>query len=290
MLRRAFVLSWVLVLFVAPAAMSQADLSEVVTFGDSLTHNDLLWTYYGNPKDLYGKDPMEAAWSKGAVSGDTITNYAVAGSESSELDLQVDLFLFLELIGTQDRATLFNVEIGGNDVLNNINLLATYPPGQNSSADAVIDGIINNLKDALVLLRTTHWDAQFVVWTVPDVTVTPDQWNHLDPTQIGNVRAHLERVNSKIRWLDNLPFVVVFDTYNLLQMAVANPPVLFGHQLVGPPASGGYDHIFADDIHPTAVSNAFFANFIIYKMNSKWNDDIPGYSNEELADLAHIPH
>ncbi len=290
MLKRVILLSWLLILFLTPSAMCQVDLSEVVTFGDSLTHNDLLWLVYGNPQDLYGKDPMEAAWSKGALSGDTLTNYAVGGSESSDLMTQIDLFLFLELLGAQDEATLFNVEIGGNDVLNNINLLAAYAPGQNSSADAVIDEIVNNMKDGLLLLRSTHWDARFVVWTLPDVTVTPDQWNLLNPTQIANVRAHLQRANNKIRWLDTLSFAVVLDTYALLQAAVASPPVLFGRQLVGPPANGDYDHIFADAIHPTAVVNAFFANFIIYKMNTNWNDDIPRYSNEELADLAHIPH
>lgn len=290
MLRRLTVLSWMLIVFMAPAALSQVDLSETVTFGDSLTHNDLLWLIYGNPQDLYGMDPMEAAWNKGALSGDTLTNYAVGGSTSSDLASQIDLFLFFELIGSQDEATLFNVEIGGNDILDSINLLTAHAPGQNSSADAVVDAIVNNMKDGLLRLRATHWDARFVVWTLPDVTVTPEEWNLLNPAQIANVRAHLERINNKIRWLDTLSFVVVLDAYALLQAAVASPPVLFGRQLVGPPSNGDYDHIFADTVHPTAVTNAFYANFIINRMNAKWNDDIPRYSSEELADLAHIPH
>jgi hypothetical protein len=73
-------------------------------------------------------------------------------------------------------------------------------------------------------------------------------------------------------------------------VAVNHPPVIFGHALVPPPAYGEYDHLFADEIHPTAVGNALIANYFIVSMNAKWLDDIPLYSRSELADLAHIPH
>jgi len=281
-----------LVVFLAavPAAFGQADFTDTVTFGDSLTHNDLLWLYYGNPPDLYEADPMEAVFDKGAAAGDDLTSYAVAGSESKDVELQIDLYFFNRLIQSQDQATLFGFEIGGNDVLNSIGLLAANPPGQNPSADAVIDGIIANMKSDLFLLRRTHKKARFVVWTIPDVTLTPGLWNSLSPGEVANVRAHLERVNTLIRSLDALPYAVVLDLYTLLEITVANPPVLFGHQLVPPPAHGDYDDLFADEIHPTAVSNALIANAVIKLINAKWNDDIPLYTKEELADLAHIPH
>jgi len=281
-----------LVVFLAavPAAFGQADFTDTVTFGDSLTHNDLLWLYYGNPPDLYEADPMEAVFDKGAAAGDDLTSYAVAGSESKDVELQIDLYFFNRLIQSQDQATLFGFEIGGNDVLNSIGLLAANPPGQNPSADAVIDGIIANMKSDLFLLRRTHKKARFVVWTIPDVTLTPGLWNSLSPGEVANVRAHLERVNTLIRSLDALPYAVVLDLYTLLEITVANPPVLFGHQLVPPPAHGDYDDLFADEIHPTAVSNALIANAVVKLINAKWNDDIPLYTKEELADLAHIPH
>ena len=98
------------------------------------------------------------------------------------------------------------------------------------------------------------------------------------------------RVNDRIRSLDKYSFVVVLDLYALSQAMVDNPPVIFGHELVGPPAYGGFDHLFADTIHPTAVGNALIANAIIARINAKWGDDIPLYTEEELADLAHIPH
>ncbi len=283
------VLLWV---FVIPASLgAQADFTDTVTFGNSLTHNDLLWIAYGNPPDLYEMDPMEAAFSKGAVAGDELANYAVAGSESGDISAQIDTYELLRLFGIQDKATLICLEIGGNDILNNVGLLAASAPGEDPAADAVIDAVISNMIQDLVRLRSSHTTTEFVVWTVPDVTLTPDLWDELTPGEAGNVRAHVERVNRLIRKAGTrFPFLIAVDIYTLVQYIVDHPPVIFGHQLEPPPAYGDYDHLFADEIHPTAVSNALIANVIIGVINTQWNDDIPSYTQEELADLAHIPH
>lgn len=275
----------------APWAHAQADFTDSVTFGNSLTHNDLLWLVYGNPRDLYQADPMEAVFDKGAAMGDELVNYAIAGSESGDVSTQIDLYEFFRLLQIQDKATLFGFEIGSNDVLNNINILAAYPPGENASADAIIDNIINNIRDDLSRLRSTHLDAQFVVWLIPDVTDTPDLWGQLTPKEIDNVRAHTGRVNRLIAGAGmRYGFLVALDTYSLIQEMASYPPVIFGHQLVPPPAYGDYDDLFADEIHPTAVSNGLIANEIITLINTEWNDAIPYYSEAELADLAHIPY
>jgi len=281
-----------LILFVfASSAFGQANFTDTVCFGNSLTHNDLLWIVYGNPPDLYGMDPMEAVFDKGAVTGDELASYAVAGSLSDDVSVQIDLYDFLRLLGNQDKATLFNFEIGSNDILNNIGLLAAFAPGEDPSADAVINNIISNMREDFFRLRSSHPAAQFVIWLIPDVTLTPDLWGELDPVEIDNVLAHIDRVNRMIHNAGNrLDFVVALDIYSLIQEFVSDPPVIFGVQLVPPPAYGDYDHLFADLIHPTAVSNAMIANDMILDINVKWNDAIPFYTEEELADLAHIPH
>lgn len=271
-------------------AHAQADFTDTVTFGNSLTHNDLLWIVYGSPPDLYGADPMEAVFDKGAVAGDELVNYAIAGSESKDVSFQIDLYEFLRILNIQDKATLFGFEIGGNDILNNIGLLAASPPGADPAADGVIDDIIDNMRADLSRLRADHPAAQFVVWLIPDVTVTPDLWDALTPGEVDNVRAHIDRVNRIIRLAgDRLDFLVALDVYTAIQQVVANPPVFFGHALVPPPAWGAFDNVFADEIHPTAVSNALIANLLIGEINAGWGDDIPFYTDEELATLAHIP-
>jgi phospholipase/lecithinase/hemolysin len=291
-MRKIFFLIISLSLFlVSNPAFGQADFTDTVTFGNSLTHNDFLGPMHGLPQDMYGMDPSEAVFVKGAILGDQLSNYAVAGSQSGHVSAQIDLYELYRFLGFQDKATLIGFEIGSNDVLNNIYLLAASPPGVDPNADAVINNIINNIAQDLTRLYNTHLDAQFIIWLIPDVTVTPDLWNDLTPTEIENVLAHIERVNRRLRAAGaRFNFMVAFDTCTMLQEAVADPPVIFGQQLVPPPAHGDYDHIFADTVHPTAVSNALFANEIITRINEDWNDTIPFYTEEELADLAHIPY
>ena len=275
--------------FIASPALGQADFTNMVTFGDSLTHNDFLGWVYGNPQDMYGRDAMESVFNKGASRGDRLTNYAVAGSESSHVKIQIDLYVFFKLIGLQEEATLIGFEIGGNDILNNIDLLANAGPGEDPAADAVIGTLIANMRKDLLRLYYSHPGAQFIVWTIPDVTLTPRLWYDLTEADVANVQAHIERVNISIRSLRQIPSFIVFDLYTLMPLVVHSPPSLFGNQLVSPPDYGDYDHLFADEIHPTATSNALMANIMIMQINMKWGGTISLYSEEELADLAHIP-
>jgi len=289
-MRRIAAVFLLVLLYVSPA-FGEANFTQAVSFGNSLTHNDLLWIYYGNPPDLYQMDPMEAVFTKGASPGDVLTNYAVAGSESGDVSQQIDLYELLRLLGSQEKATIFSFEIGGNDILNNDNLLAAHAPGEDPAADAVIDNLIANMLGDLSRLRNSHPNAQFVIWTIPDVTLTPNQWYNLTPGEAENMRAHIGRVNRIVlKAASRYSFVVVLDTYWFLQYVMENPPMILGHQLVPAPAYGDYDNIFADEIHPTAVSNALLANLTAFKINKKWNDDIPFYTSHELADLAHIPY
>lgn len=280
----------VVALGVSSLAQAQANFDQMVTFGDSLTHNDLLWLVYGSSPDLYGNDPNQAVFNKARLSGDDLDSYAIAGSESDDVVVQIDLYDFSRLIGLQDRATMLGFEIGGNDFLNNDSLLASAAPGENAQADAVVDNLLGNLRSDLIGLSANHPNVQLIIWTVPDIVITPENWGRFSPTGEANIRAHLERVNRQIRRLDRFSNVVVFDLYAHQQDLLANPPVLFDVQLNLPPAYGDFDDLFADTIHPTAVANALMANEMISQINDKWNENIPLYTDEELADLARIDH
>lgn len=272
----------------APLA-AQADLGASVSFGDSLTHNDLLHLLSGLPRDMYGDDPFEAAFRKAAGPGDGLSSYAVGGSESQHLRTQIDLYDLMVLLGVEAPATLFNIEIGGNDFLNNRALLASAPPGVDPAADDVIDRLLVRLERDVRHLARKYRNADFVLWTIPDIVLTPDHWIEFDPVQTANLRAHLARANQAILSADRHPRIAVYDCKLVFDGLVAAPPVLFGHALIGPPALGGYDHLFADGIHPTAVHNAFQANSILQELVSEWGGQYPLYSERELADLAHIP-
>jgi phospholipase/lecithinase/hemolysin len=270
-------------------ASGAVNLRDVVTFGDSLTDNDLLRFYSDSPQNMYGRDPMHAVFHKASRSGSELRKYAVAGSESDDLEVQVDTYETGVLLGIQDKATLFSIEIGGNDIRNNIGRLSIYPPGARSSVDRVVSSIISNIRSSWRVLRASHPHARFVIWTLPDITLTPSQWGKLSEVEAANVRAHIQRANKYIRSLSSNPSVVVLDLYKIMRQLIADPPIYFGYQLIPPPSYGDYDSLFADRIHPTAVSNAIIANKIIYLMNTKWKDSIPSYTERQLAKLARIP-
>ncbi len=262
---------------------------DVVTFGDSLTHNDLLGFFYGNPQDMYGADPMQAAYNKAARSGDSLQNYAIAGSTTQQTGAQIGVYDLQRILGGQPLADFIGYEIGGNNILNNIDLLAQFGVAESAAADGVINQILSDQMNQLSNLASTHPNGRIVLWNIPDVTFTPELFGLLSAQEIANVQAHIQRANEFINGLTSLPNVIVVDLYSAISKAVANPPVIFGRQLVPPPAFGNYDHFFADSIHPTAVANAIIANGIITSINNKWGLSIPLYTEQELADLARIP-
>lgn len=269
-------------------AFGDVNLSHVVTFGDSLTDNQtILPRYTGLPPTLYGHDPMQLVFDKNGLPGNELSDYAVAGFTSSNVGLQIDLYQFNIFFGFEQRATLFQLEMGGNDLLNNDSLLYNNAPGTNGSADRVITNLIRNWRVyAQDLASTARRDARAVVWTIPDITLTPRYWQTLSQQQEANLRAHTQRANRFIRSLGRFDNVVVLDLWAILREIVADPPRLGEVQLLGPPHHGETFHLFADEIHPTAVSNALIANEIIALMNQKWDAGFEFYSENELIDFA----
>lgn len=238
---------------------------------------------------MYGDDPIQALFNQGPCPDTTLDSYAVAGSESGHLGIQIDLYNVMLLVGTQEKADIIGFEIGGNDILNNDSLLKSFPPDADENADKIMDDLIANIGNEISSLMSNHPKAKFILWTVPDVTITPDQSPFLTPEQMENIRAHTKRVNQFIMTYDVDRDVLVFNIYHLMQLAVANPPVLRGQKLIPPPAYAGHDHLFADTIHPTAVSNALLANSMIAYIRKKWSVNIIPYTEDELADLVKIP-
>lgn len=129
--------------------------------------------------------------------------------------------------------------------------------------------------------------AQVIVWTVPDVTLTPYAL-YYGPHGVAaqNVRLHIERVNHFIRGMGHRKEIAVLDISSILTAAIFDPPVIAGVELVPPPAFGFSYAVFADLLHPTAVSNGITANMLIIQANRTFDDSIPLYSEDELADMA----
>lgn len=277
-----------LVLGAVIGARADVNLHHVVCFGDSLTDNQsILPRYTGLPSTLYGHDPMELVFDKNRLQGNELSNYAVAGFTSDNVGLQVGLYQFNITFGFENKATLFQMEMGGNDILNNDSLLYNNAPGTNRQADRVINTLLRNWRTYTAdLASTSRPDVKAVLWTIPDITLTPRYWEQLSGQQQANLRAHTERANAFIRSLDHFDNVLVLDVWSILADFVNDPPQIGHITLEGPPQHGHTTDMFADEIHPTAVSNALIANELIRTMNLEWNAGFELYSENELLDFA----
>ena len=71
-------------------AWSQVETDRSSSFGDSLTDNEFLYQIFGTDPAIYGADPFEAMFNKAAGTGDQLANYAVLGSTSADVLLQID--------------------------------------------------------------------------------------------------------------------------------------------------------------------------------------------------------
>jgi lysophospholipase L1-like esterase len=274
--------------FSGPPAWSQVETHRSSSFGDSLTDNEFLYLIFDTASEIYGADPFEAMFDKASGPEDELTNYAVLGSTSADVLRQIKTYAIGRLAKTIDRSTLVSIQAGGNDFLDpgNLMLLAAAPPGVSLAVDSIVDRIRLNLLKSVQTIKSID-KAQVIVWTVPDVTLTPyAQFIGLGGVAAENVRLHIEKLNRFIRTMAHRKQIAVLDISSVFTEVVLNPPVIAGIPLVPPPYFGESFAIFADPLHPTAVSNGITANAMIHQANTTFNDSIPLYSEAELADMA----
>ena len=276
-------------LAMAPAtAWSQVDLSRAVSFGDSLSDNDSLFLLFGTDPAIYGADPFESAFNRASGPDDSLTSYAVLGSTSEDVLGQVIDYTISRWLGREPRATLVSLQAGGNDFLTEEILLtlATAPPGVNASVDRLVNRIQRNLLKSVLLVRFVDRNASVVVWTVPDVTLTPFVLSlGLDRQSMANVQLHINRLNQGIRQLQRQRRIAVLDIASVLTAVSIDPPTIDGITLTPTPFFGFGSAVFADPIHPTAVANGLLANELIETLNARFDDDIPPYTEAELREL-----
>lgn len=91
-------------------------------------------------------DPFEAMFNRAACPGDQLANYAVLRSTSADVLLQIQTY-------------------------------AAAPPGESGAADAIVNRIRQNLVRSIQAIKKVD-KAQVIVWTVPDVTLTPYALRH----------------------------------------------------------------------------------------------------------------
>lgn len=202
-----------LIRFSGSPAWSQVETHRPSSFGDSLTDNDFLYWIFNTDPEIYGADPFEAMFDKASRPEDQLNNYAILGSTSADVLQQIKIYAIARLAKTIDRSTLVSIQGGGNDFLDpeNLMLLAAAAPGDSDEADSIVNCVRQNLMKSVQTIKTID-RAQVIVWTVPDVTLTPYAYYiGLDGIAANNVRLHIERLNHFIRGMGHRKKIAVLD-------------------------------------------------------------------------------
>lgn len=267
------------VLILAADGGAQISFSSTVCFGDSLTDNTRV------PKKWrvrYGRDPVELVFNRGKKEGDKLTVLARGGSTSADIGRQFAHYLAMVKARKIPEATLVSYQTGGNDLVFFMWMLKGKPPGKSRLADLFIKRLIKANKEHLDLATRYVPTAHLLVWTLPDVTLTP-ALHKLPADQKKNLRAHVGKVNDALRKRAKASANITLLDLDVIWNRLKNdPPLIAGRKPAFPPRFGDPDCVFADPIHPSAACNAFIANHAIGLLAKKAPRPMKKLSEQEI--------
>ncbi len=260
------------ILWLASASSCPA-YTALVAFGDSYTDTGNAPSSppnYWNGRFSNGPLWIEDLSPMLGFAYDAGNNYAVSGSESDELGLQISQFP-----GTDDRENvLFAIWSGSNDFGNHLDL------GYDDSAwNTRINGTVSSLMTASDLLYQKG-ARQIVLFNQIDLTRVPYILNSYSSSFRGYVLGKIQLFNSRLAsaipgLLGSHPGLQVYlvdaysnlndvlDNYASLGFTTAdvgaiNDPSLTDDSFSGP----GADYVFWDSEHPTAKTHGLIAGWV----------------------------
>lgn len=284
--RFALILSVFAIAMGSSKCVGQISFKHTYAFGDSLTHNDLVHVFFEGVKyQDYGADPIEGLFNQCSQPGDKLHCYARLSSYSCAILKQVKKYERNRARGKTPNGTFFSLQAGGNDLLyvHNLKRLADSVPGDDKRADAIVDRIVSNIREGVNILKRTP-AAKIVVWTVPDITVTPmvkDDWQNLDlnEQQLSNVRLHIHRLNDEIKKLSDEPRVNILDIHAIFNRLVVQSTLHQSNMLL---------HTTLDDVaRRTAVNFPVIACGLKTVESRQQQLNIEQTPVELFADLIH---
>lgn len=263
-----------------------SSVNKVIAFGDSLSdknnmYNASMWKLPNNASWFQGRFSNGRTWVEylandlniplynwavGGAAGDT--EYLVIPGLISQIQSWVEYMKFAKNYNPQQ--SLFTLWIGGNDFIN-------YNRTPND--------VIHDLTDALTMLAN-NGAVNILLLNLPDLTAVPVFNMGKNPA---NVQANVNEFNRQIinvakNLRDKYPqiHIQLFDTYNLFNQMLINPPsygfknthdtclnisngsnlnYLISHNLQ-PSCENPSQYVFWDSLHPTTQTHRVIATEI----------------------------
>jgi lysophospholipase L1-like esterase len=259
--------------------------SAVVSFGASQLDNESLYAGHPLGAALYGDDPVEVLASLADPPG-VVWEYAESGAVSADIDGQIASY-FRDLAAGAPEATVLVLVMGGNDLLDQAEVLAEVAPGESAGVDRAIDGLASRIADRALRLQRALPEARVLVFNLPDLGETPKLARWMSPAQRDRFVQHIDRLNRRLEVaLAPAPRVLLADVRGALGELVEAEVLFGGAPLCASPDRGRLDCLFADLLHPTAATNAWLGNALAEQVEAAWGDELGRVSEARLAELA----
>jgi phospholipase/lecithinase/hemolysin len=245
----------------------------IVAFGDSYTDTG---NFPSSPPDYWnGRFSNGPLWIEDLSQSfgfayNAANNYAVSGTESSDLGTAINKFP-----GTSDSANvLFAIWSGNNDFVNHLNI------GYNDSAwDTQINGVVSSLMTASDMIYQKG-ARKIILFNQMDITQCPGILNSYSATFLSYIRGKIQTLNSRLasnisNLLNTHPGLQVFtvDIYSDFNYLLANytsygftkknPGALNDTTLSDKSFAGpGANYVFWDEQHPTAKTHGLIGGWV----------------------------
>lgn len=282
------------------SAIAKDNIDRLIVFGDSLSDPGNAYILLGEqslpPYDLIPDAPYAigghhfsngSTWAeqfarkvqaqaKPVYRSENNTNFAVGGARARphagvDLTMQVGMYLSQSATTSTDD-DVFVIFIGGNDIRDAIELLATDPSGASSALllQAALMSIQDNI-DALVG-SGAH---RFVIANAPDLSLVPALQGQPDVVKFAASQLTInfnQGLDLIIAGISNIPLVEVkkFDVFTLINDVVSNPSsydldvvdsaCIVTGVIVKSACNNKNEHLFWDGIHPTRAGHKIIAN------------------------------
>ena len=286
---------------VSGLAVAETDFDQIVFFGDSLSDPGNAFVLLGTvsvrpfepiPSSPYARGGKHfsngATWTEQFAKSiqmnrsakpafripGLFTNYAVGGSRArmvGSVNLTTQVGLFSQDFPAAPADALYSIVIGGNDIRDALEALASDPTGAESAQiieDAVV-GIADNIL-TLISMGATN----FLVGDVPDLGLAPAV-RYLDPPIPDLATLFTFSLNqgleSALSALEAIPGVTItrLSLWDVINEAVAEPesvglkhvdfPCLTFYVRAGAFCKKPDDYLFWDGIHPTRAGHGILA-------------------------------
>jgi lysophospholipase L1-like esterase len=223
-------------------------------------------------------------WGVPGVDASLYEDFVTSSVSNNPLYFTLRQPLENQLENLADRVVIW---LGTNDFRANYG--AIYDGG---SADALINGLLDDLEHVVDFVRAQNPDLQIVIVNIPDIGATPSRKvAHPDPAKRAIVSAAIATANDRIEQLAAEKGIALADVSAITSKLINGTPVYFGAvQMIDDENADNDPHYLftRDGLHPNTGLQVLIARSIIRAFDTAYGAGIRQITDAEALAILHI--